>query len=92
MSTQISPYHRPWIWLLRQTSVLALLTSVAWAAIATGINGVPQVLAIIVLPAVIIVLATRMIADIFAAGFCRWLAAMGHGIGTLVSSIRYARR
>jgi len=92
MSTKLSPYDRPWIWLLRESSVIALLGLAAWAVIATGPADIPQMLASIVLVAVTVALTMRLIADILAAGFCRWSAAMGFGLGVLVASIRYAWR
>ena len=91
MDPQLSPYHRPWLWLLRETSVITVFVLAAWAVIATGFVGIPQMLAFVVLAAVIVALMMRLVADILAAGFCRWSAAMGHGLGILVASIRYPR-
>lgn len=92
MNSQLSPYHRPWLWLLRETSVIALLGLAAWAVVAPGLAGIVQLLAFIVLAALIVFLTLRLVADIFAAGCCRWFVAMGEGLAVLVASIRQARR
>jgi hypothetical protein len=65
-----------------------LVLVAAYAVVATGLAGIPQMLALVVLAAVIVALTMRMIADILAAGFCRWAAAAGHGLGVWVASIR----
>jgi hypothetical protein len=79
------------MWLLREASVITLFVLVACAVVATGFASIPQMLAFVVLVAVIVALTMRTVAAILAAGFCRWSASMGHGLGVLVASIRRAR-
>lgn len=91
MKTALSPYHRLWLWLLREILVICLWVLAAWALLATDRLGIPHALGFIVVSGVVISLSMRVVASILAAGFCRWLAAMGHGLGVLVASLRYAR-
>ena len=77
---------------MRETVVIALFSLAAWGVAATGLTGIPQILALFGLVAVALVLTIRMITDIFVAGFCQWSEAMGRGVGELVASIRYAWR
>ena len=92
MNTQISPYNRPCIWLLREMSVIALFTFAAWAVAAPGLDGILQMVILVALVGIILALTGRMVADIIVAGLCQWLKAMGRGLGSLAVSIRYAWR
>ena len=92
MNTRCSPYNRPWIWFLRETSVIALFSLAAWGVFAAGLTGIPQILVLFGLVAVALVLTIKMVTDIFVAGFCQWSIAMGREAGELVASIRCAGR
>ena len=92
MNNRPSPYHQPGVWLLRETSIIGLLMLGAWVVAATGLESITKLLAFIVLLVLIVAFTMRVVADLLAAGFCRWSAAMGHGLGALVASIRQGRR
>ena len=72
---------------MRETSVIALFALAAGLLIAAEVTTILHVLALVALFVVIFALTMRMVADILAAGFCGWCAAMGHGLGVLVASI-----
>ena len=92
MNTQVSPYNRQCIWLMREISIIALFTLAAWAVAAPGLDGILQMLILVSFVGIILALAGRMVADIIVAGSCQWLKAMGRGLGSLAVSIRYAWR
>ena len=64
----------------------------AWALLSFGPGGIPQLLVAAGLIGIIVVLTLRMAADILVAGICSWTKAMGAGLGSMVASIRVARR
>ena len=91
MSTRISPYSRPWRWFAREASRIAFL---ALALIAVcGMEGlvITRMIVQAALAGVSLFLSMGMVADILAAGFCRWSAVMGYGLGVLAGAIRYPR-
>jgi hypothetical protein len=89
MNTKLSPYQRPWVWMLRETLAITLLVLAAWAVEARGFTGgIPQFLFFAGLIAVMVTLTMRIITDILVAGFCQWSESMGHGLGGLVAAIR----
>lgn len=64
----------------------------AWTLLSFGPEGIPQLLVAAGLIGIIVVLTLRMAADILVAGICSWTKAMGGGLGSMVASIRDARR
>jgi len=91
MNARLSPYSRPWLWLARETLIIAALLLVAMGLVALNFMSIPTLLVLTGLIGVLLFLTAGVIADIVAAGFCRWTAAMGRGLGLLVASVRYQR-
>jgi len=92
MKIRCSPHDQPWRWLLRELTLIGLLAMTARAVIAYGLRGIPELFLFIGLLGFISVLTLRMVAEILVAGFCGWTRAMGGGLGSMVASIRDARR
>ena len=92
MSTPISASNRPWLWLAREASIIAFF-ALALVSV-SGVDGfvIARVMVGAALAGVILFLSMRVVADILVAGFCRWTAAMGHGLGTLAGAICHPRR
>ena len=88
MNARLSPYSRPWLWLAGETSIIAALLLTAMGLLALDSMSIPMLFVLAALIGALLFLTTRLIADILAAGLCRWAAAMGRGLSLLVASIR----
>jgi hypothetical protein len=88
MKTQCSPYHRPCIWLIRRTTVIALLILAICLLFYGGFAGVAEMVTAFGLGCAIAILTLETIASILVAGFCQWTKTMGAGLGELVAAMR----
>lgn len=91
MNAQLSPYHRPWMWLLRQASFICMF-ALAALLVSSASPGIPKVLALVVILATAVYFTLELITDILVAGLCRWSVAMGNALGVLVASCRHGSR
>jgi hypothetical protein len=59
--------------------------------VSSASTGIPKVLALVVILAAAVYFTLELLVDIVVAGVCRWIVAMGEGLGVLVGSCRYGK-